>query len=297
MYFAGMDAFLAIINTGSLKRAAEVLNLTQATVSYRLKMLEQEAGGRLIERGKGVRSIVLTPFGESFVGIAERWSSLMLEMEELQSTGPQISLSIGGSNSINTYILPPLYRQLIQHQPRLKLQFRTQHSDELYDAMERREIDVAFAKFEKKLPNILVEPFYVDEMVLIRSASPDKSEMPPVHPQYLPGEHEIFMNWSPAFKEWHDSWWDPICPLRIKVDTAGLINTVMTSPESWSIVPLSVAREFVKSGRFVMQKLLATPPVRTCYIITRTNSSPVVNRGIEILNRHLAMHFPMPEIS
>lgn len=291
MYFAGMDAFLAIVNTGNLKRAAEVLNLTQATVSYRLKMLEQEAGGRLIERGKGIRSIVLTPFGESFVGMAERWSALMLDMEELQSTGPQISLSIGGSNSINTYILPSLYCRLIQHQPRLKLQFRTQHSDELYDALERREIDVAFAKFERRMPNITVKPFYIDEMVLIRTASPDKSEMPPVHPQDLLGEHEIFMNWSPAFKEWHDSWWDPICPLRIKVDTAGLIHTVMTSPESWSIVPLSVAREFVKSGRFVMQKLLATPPGRACYIITRKNSSVAVNRGLEILNRYLAELF------
>jgi len=101
MYVAGIDAFLAILQAQNLKKAADFLNLTQATVSYRLKILEQEMGSILIERGKGIQKITLTPFGESFVAIAERWSALKRDTEKLQASGPQLILSIGGSNSLN----------------------------------------------------------------------------------------------------------------------------------------------------------------------------------------------------
>ena len=292
MCVAGIDAFLAILQSHSLIKAADLLHLTQATISYRLKTLEQELGATLIERSKGVQALTLTPFGENFVTIAERWSSLKREIEIMQAGGPQLSLSVAGSNSINTYVLPPLYCALSQHAPRMRLRFRTQHSAELYDTIERREVDVAFVKMERTVPNILVEPFFVDEMVLIRVAAPDIFEMKPAHPVDLNCEHEIYMNWSPAYQLWHDRWWDPFAPARIPVDTAGLIFSLMQDAKQWSIVPKSVAAAFVKSGRFVIQELLESPPARTCYKLTHKHPKPTVSKSLDILNKHLELLFP-----
>ena len=115
MNAAGIEAFLAIMQVHSLNKAAERLNVTQATVSYRLKMLEEEMGGTLIARSKGTHTIELTPFGENFAVIAERWRILKQDTEVLQAVGPQLRLTIGGSNSLNTYVLPPLYTALMQH--------------------------------------------------------------------------------------------------------------------------------------------------------------------------------------
>ncbi len=70
MYFPGIEAFLAIVKTENLSKAAEFLHLSQATVSYRLKTLEQEMGGLLVERRKGVSQIRLTPKGANFFYIA-----------------------------------------------------------------------------------------------------------------------------------------------------------------------------------------------------------------------------------
>lgn len=67
MYFPGIEAFLAIVQTGSISKAAELLHLSQATVSYRLKTLEKEMGGLLVERRKGAPKISLTPKGEDFL--------------------------------------------------------------------------------------------------------------------------------------------------------------------------------------------------------------------------------------
>ncbi|HWR30172.1 MAG TPA: LysR family transcriptional regulator [Negativicutes bacterium] len=292
MYVAGIDAFLAILQSHSLIKAADLLHLSQATVSYRLKTLEQELGVTLIERSKGVQAITLTPFGENFVPIAERWSSLKREIEIMQTDGPQLSLSVAGSNSLNTYVLPPLYRALSQHAPRMRLHFRTQHSVEIYDTIERREVDVAFVKLERTAPNILVDPFFIDEMVLLRVATPDNSGIKPAHPADLSSEHEIYMNWSPTYQLWHDRWWDPFSPTRIPVDTAGLIFSLMQDARQWSIVPKSVATAFVKSGRFVIQELLESPPARTCYKLTHKHPKPTVNRSLDILNQYLKLLFP-----
>ncbi len=67
MYFLGIEAFLAIMQSGSLKKAADSLYLTQATISYRLKTLEKLVGKTLIERNKGSHIISLTTSGKEFV--------------------------------------------------------------------------------------------------------------------------------------------------------------------------------------------------------------------------------------
>jgi DNA-binding transcriptional LysR family regulator len=288
MYAAGIEAFLAIIQTQNLRKAAELLNLTQATVSYRLKVLEQEMGAILVERNKGIQKITLTPFGENFVVIAERWRALKCDIEKLQASGPQLSLSIGGSNSLNTYVLPPLYRTLVQHRPKIQLKFCTQHSVELWDTLERREIDVAFVKMERTVPNIEVEPFFVDEAVLIRPAIHESGELRPIHPTELQLEHEIYFNWGPAFETWHDRWWNPLRPTYTPVDNAGLIFSLMQDSRQWSVVPMSIANTFVKSGKFEIQKLLDSPPERVCYKITHKHSRPAAMKSLAILNQYMA---------
>ena len=287
MYVAGIDAFIAIVQTQSLKKAAEFLHLTQATVSYRLKILEQEMGATLVERGKGIQKIALTPFGEHFGTIAERWSTLKRDAENLQASGPRLSLSIGGTNSLNMYVLSPLYQALIRHMPRIRLQFRTQHSVELWDTMERREIDVAFVKMERTVPNIVVEPFFVDESVLIRPATPKMGDLQSIHPTELNCEHEIYWNWGPSFQMWHDRWWDPLRSTHIQVDVAGLIFSLMQDPRQWSIVPKSVATTFVKSGHFIIQRLLDAPPERVCYKITHEHIKPSVKKSLDILDQYM----------
>ena len=52
MNIAAIQTFLAIVETGSLARAASKLNVTQSTVTTRLKTLEATLGQKLINRSK-----------------------------------------------------------------------------------------------------------------------------------------------------------------------------------------------------------------------------------------------------
>jgi signal transduction histidine kinase len=95
MDFLSIEAFWAIVKTRSLSKAAELLHLSQSAVSHRLKVLERDMGVTLIERHKGIQTTNLTPFGESFVGLAERWTTLNREMNILRVNGPHMGLAIG----------------------------------------------------------------------------------------------------------------------------------------------------------------------------------------------------------
>lgn len=57
--------FLAIVDTGSFSRAAEMLHVAQPAISHHIKRLEDYLGGPVFVRtGRGV---TLTPLGERIV--------------------------------------------------------------------------------------------------------------------------------------------------------------------------------------------------------------------------------------
>ena len=74
MNLAELQTFLAIVETGSLVRASEKLNITQSTVTARLKGLESELGRTLLHRHKS--GAELTAAGLKFKRYAEVMSEL-----------------------------------------------------------------------------------------------------------------------------------------------------------------------------------------------------------------------------
>ncbi|MEM8876582.1 MAG: LysR family transcriptional regulator [Pseudomonadota bacterium] len=92
--------FLAIVETGSLVRASAMLNVTQSTVTTRLKTLEDDLGQRLLHRQKS--GVQLTSSGVKFKRYAEAmdnmWrlarqeTSLPPGMESICNLGCEIDL-------------------------------------------------------------------------------------------------------------------------------------------------------------------------------------------------------------
>ena len=61
---AELEAFLAVLQYGSISAAAERLFITQPAMSRRMKSMEEELGYSLFERGRGQRSVELTENGK-----------------------------------------------------------------------------------------------------------------------------------------------------------------------------------------------------------------------------------------
>lgn len=69
MNIAAIRTFLAVVDTGNLNRASEILHVTQSTVTARLDALERTLGQTLLVRSR--RGAILTKAGFAFLRSAE----------------------------------------------------------------------------------------------------------------------------------------------------------------------------------------------------------------------------------
>jgi len=88
MNLAALQTFLAIVETGSLVRASQRLNVTQSTVTARLKGLEAELGQTLLYRQKS--GVSLTSAGYKFKRYADAMTGLWRQARQETSLPPGI---------------------------------------------------------------------------------------------------------------------------------------------------------------------------------------------------------------
>lgn len=278
-----IQAFLAVVSNQSLTKAAESIHLTQSSVSHRLKNLENELGLLLVERGKGQKNITLTPAGEDFIPVAEKWIQLLLETQSLKA-GNKLSLAIGAVDSVSTYVLPNLYQQIMCQHPAMRLHIYTKNSTELYELIEERRIDIAFVLHERIMKHIDVAPFFAEPMVVIRLALPEHIAIENVHPNQLNPRDELYHDWFPAFQIWHNKWWDPFNLSHIQVSNGPMVLPLLRMPQQWAIVPMSIAQSVAETGKYTIQKLIDPPPDRICYRLTHKFAKSRTKEAIEIFD-------------
>lgn len=79
--FHSMQVFVSVIETGSFTKAAQALHLHRPAVSKTIQLLEQQLGGRLLNRT--TRQVKLTPEGEAFY---ERCKTILADVSETMSS-------------------------------------------------------------------------------------------------------------------------------------------------------------------------------------------------------------------
>jgi DNA-binding transcriptional LysR family regulator len=274
MDYSNVETFLAIAETRSLSKAAEMLFLSQSTVSYRLKILEQEIGIPLIQREQGKGFITLTEKGEEFVNIAQRWVSLFQDTSAWKAQKSLYKLNIGCVDSLNTCLFHEMYKSLLKNDTPLAINVGTHWSVTIYKLIENYEIDVGFALSQLPSKNIVCKPLFSERMVLISSSD---SKLPgTVHLKDLDPDKEIYLYCGPTFQAWHDNFFENTSRKFSSVDTITLLSSFINVPDFWSIVPISVAKKLVASNNITISEVADSPPERTCYQII--NKNPVPNK-------------------
>jgi DNA-binding transcriptional LysR family regulator len=170
----------------------------------------------------------------------------------------------------------------------MRLQFHTENTLETVESIERRDEDVGFIVRETSIPpTIVIEPFFSEDMVLLRLAAPGRINMELVDIESLQPEHEIIMNYGTDYQVWHDKWWNPMTPSHMWVHTAGLIPIIMYDVRQWAIVAKSIANAMTRSAAFVVQYLSESPPKRTYYKLTHKYPRQSTLQALHILDHYL----------
>ena len=287
MIYNGIEVFLEICRSRTFSKAAENLHLTQSTVSRRIKLLENELGAPLIDRHKGERTVYLTAFGEKFIDVAERWKILLQETHQLQNID-NLKITIGAADSVNNYILPPLYDAL--YQQTINLRIRTHHSTELYSLVQNKDIDIGFVLHERMIPNVTAEPFLREKMVVLRPGRFETRDIQVVTPTELDPSKELYASWNPEYDTWHNRFWDPFCARRIHIDSLPLLLSLfgkITESDYWAILPMSIAFSCQQTIPCTLQYLSNPPPDRICYKITHSHKKADTLERLQLLDSYI----------
>ncbi len=174
MQLSTLKTFLTIVRTGNLVRAAEQLNVTQSTVTARLKVLEAELGQILLKRHKS--GVALTSAGVKFKRYAEVMTGLW--RQALQET----SLSAGIESVCNLGCHPDLWpllgRELLaaiqREQPRTALSVWPGEHAELEHWLSSGLIDAALTWQPTVRDEQTIHPLRSERLVLVstRADSP-----------------------------------------------------------------------------------------------------------------------------
>ncbi|MCE9520654.1 MAG: LysR family transcriptional regulator [Verrucomicrobia bacterium] len=137
-------ALLAVIEEGSVNRAAVRLRITQPALSRQMQSLEAEIGGRLLEREtSGVKP---TGLGHALVKsmrpLVGSYDSAMADLRR-QARGERSELRVGYLISAAHSVLTPALTQFRKSHPNLKLKLRDMSPREQIDGLRAGELDVA----------------------------------------------------------------------------------------------------------------------------------------------------------
>lgn len=144
---------LVLAETASFSRAAERLHLTQSALSRSILGLEQELGGRLLDR-IGKRN-ELTPMGQA---VLERARRIVQEADDLRGNLAQLraghlgALRVGLSSGPGAMLMVPLLRHLAAESPGARLEIARGAIELQLTRLRARELDALVLDMRSLVP-------------------------------------------------------------------------------------------------------------------------------------------------
>lgn len=157
--------FLTVVREESITKAAEVLHITQPTLSRQLSQMEEEVGVKLFHRG--ARRIELTNEGillrrraEEILQLVDKTEKELIEQEE-QVEG---KISIGCGEIAAVQVLPKLIKTFREKYPQVTFDIFTATADLVKEQMDKGLLDIG----------LLLEPVDMEKYDFIRLDVKDK---------------------------------------------------------------------------------------------------------------------------
>lgn len=167
MNFSSFDYFLALARERSYTRAADVLHITQQSLSAAIAALERELGCTLVVRRTPLE---LTYAGRVFLQYAERFHQMRGEMQRTFcdiAENQRGELRVGIAYTRGRAILPAILPAFRAQYPNVRVVLIEKTNQALRKLLDDGQIDLAIAHFPKAAPGIELQPFYDEATMLL----------------------------------------------------------------------------------------------------------------------------------
>ena len=253
-----LSTFCAIVLEKNMTTTAQRLKVTQPTVSRQIKLLENELGVDLIERGERVLRPTLQ--GQLFFEYAQKILNLV---QKAQRAVQSLPVDLEGQVRVTTLnylgmslMAPVVYHFLKPHHP-FKIQLYYAGFQEIIEKMKKKEVDIAL------LPDLQKEygldiPFYKSRLlfqdpVLFAGSRKDSHFLEKIHFQDIGRKPVVsFANMFPRFnlyleekkKEYHFQW-EPV----FEVNNLGTLKKMIEMGIYRGFMPAFSIRKQLQFGR------------------------------------------------
>ncbi|OIR08042.1 HTH-type transcriptional regulator CysL [mine drainage metagenome] len=232
--------FLEIAETGNFNKAAERLNVTQSTVSMRIKALEDELGRPLFARSKA--GTELTAAGTQF----RRYATTMVRVWEQARQelalppGFRSVLTVGGQFSLWDRMLLRWVPWMREAKPDVALRVEVGLSDGLMRQLSEGLLDIGVMYSPQSRPGLVMEKLLEERLVLV-------STTPRVMGQWDGGY--VFVDWGPEFRAAHSQNFPDLSTPAVSVGLGALGLQHILANGGFGYYPMRVARPYLAAGR------------------------------------------------
>ena len=281
-----LEAFLAVIETGSIGGAAAKLGRPQPTLSHQLRALEDELGTALIERGVSGGP---TLEGHTLVPIARRMLALASDARKALSG---LSCRVAAASNIGTYILQPLAQDYRKTRGKVPLDIWIGRNPQAIERIEDGRSDIALTEWWDDRPGYMATPWYRDPLVVIVAPSHPLAKNGRITPRQLLDEHMIGGESGTgtgrilraALKSLGND---------LEVDetlgSTAAVKEAVKAGAGISVVGASIVRDELASGRLVALALSGRKLEKTYYAVRRlTDMAPDRTEGFVDFLTHRA---------
>lgn len=164
----GLEVFLSVARHLNYTRAGEEVNLSQPSVSVRIRQLENELGVKLFEQlGK---KVALTEAGLLLIPHARRVISAIEDakqsIDELQGLERGL-LRIGASTTPGMYLIPMTIARFKERYPNIEIHLGIRDTRQIETAVASNEFDFGFVGGHLAGDEVAVVPWLTDQLVLV----------------------------------------------------------------------------------------------------------------------------------
>ncbi|MBJ2221276.1 LysR family transcriptional regulator [Pseudomonas sp. P867] len=168
-----LEAFKAIMATGSTIGAATRMGLSQSAVSRLLSQLEEHLGFALFLRKKG--RLMATPEAEELLaevaGLVDGMQRIQRLADEMRVGRSRKSLlKVGVPTSMTQELLPRIVAQFLKEHDDIVVELLTGSYDTIERAVLDRSADLGFVRLPTEIPDFDVEPVLQTEGVCVMPA-------------------------------------------------------------------------------------------------------------------------------
>src|SRR5882757_2926907 len=285
--------FVAVADSGNLTVAAQrMLHTSQPSLSRQIRDLENEVGAQLLTRR--ARGIELTPAGRAFLDHAR---GVLLQVDAAAEAARRAvhpakpCFSMGFLTGHELTWMPEALRILRDELPNIDVMISSQYSPLLAEGLSKGNIDAAFLRRERALPDLAFRLLLKEPLVVVLPGDHRLTALKTISPRDLAGETFVTVSHTaPALRAIIDNYLKRsginITPAH-EVDHVTMGISLIVSTRGVGLLP-AYAQNFLPPSVTSRPLKGETPTVDLVLGYRKSNQSPILKLLLSRLDELVA---------